>query len=66
MSNPFRKIVSTAKSTQKKYERVETSTTSTATCSNCGASRPSDTNLTTCDYCGFKFMDIKAQITTDK
>ena len=65
MTNPFKKIIKTANSTQKKYEKIEESSMSTTTCSNCGAGRPLDTNLTTCDYCGFKFMDIKAQIKTD-
>ncbi|HHC78347.1 MAG TPA: hypothetical protein ENK46_00585 [Flavobacteriia bacterium] len=65
MSNPFKKIVNNANETQKKWERNETSGTDTRKCENCGAARPKDTNLTTCDYCGFEFMSIDNEIKTD-
>ncbi len=66
MANPFKKTLNNAKKTEKKWERNEVSKTKTLTCPNCGAARPKDTNLTTCDYCGYKFMQIKEKIKTDK
>lgn len=66
MSNPFKKITDNANKTQKKWERNETSEAKTRKCDGCGAARPKDTNLTTCDYCGFKFMTINTEIKTDK
>jgi Zn finger protein HypA/HybF involved in hydrogenase expression len=62
MTNPFKNIAKTANETQKAYEKRETSESESRTCQNCGAARPKDTNLTTCGYCGFKFMDIDADI----
>jgi len=65
MSNPFKKIAQNAKDTQKKYgSENQESGTSSRKCEGCGAVRPSDTNLTTCDYCGFKFMTIDSEIKT--
>ncbi len=63
MPNPFKKITNNANTTTKKYgtERA-TSETKTRKCEDCGAARPSDTNLTTCDYCGFRFMEIEGEI----
>jgi len=65
MANPFKKIVKNANETTKEWDRKETSETSSRKCENCGAARPKDTNLTTCDYCGFQFMTIEEQIKTD-
>ena len=62
MSNPFKKIIKTANETQKEWERLETSKVASRKCEGCGAARPKDTNLTTCDYCGFKFMTINEEI----
>ena len=66
MANPFKKTTNNANKTKKIYgtER-ETSETKTRKCEGCGAARPADTNLTTCDYCGFKFMDIEGEIRLD-
>ena len=64
--NPFKKITTTANATQKKWERNETSEANSRNCESCGAARPKDTNLTTCDYCGFRFMTIDEKIKTDK
>ncbi len=66
MSNPFKKIVNNANNTKKHWERIERSEANTIRCSNCGAARPQDTNLTTCDYCGYRFMSIENVIKTDK
>ncbi|WP_298781849.1 hypothetical protein [uncultured Polaribacter sp.] len=66
MSNPFKKITNNANDSQKKWSRNETSETESRKCEGCGAARPKDTNLTTCDYCGFKFMTIDEIIKTDK
>lgn len=66
MANPFKKITDNANKTQKVYgEKRNTSETKTRKCEGCGAARPKDTNLTTCDYCGFKFMTIDNEIKTD-
>ncbi len=65
MANPFKKIVDNANETKKEYERNETSEAKTRKCEGCGAARPKETNLTTCDYCGFRFMDIDSKIKTD-
>jgi len=66
MANPFKKTTNNANISKNIYgtER-ETSETKTRKCPNCGAARPADTNLTTCDYCGFQFMDIKDEIRID-
>lgn len=67
MSNPFKKITTNANKSKKKWkEDREVSSTIVRKCEGCGAARPRDTNLTTCDYCGFKFMDIHSTIKTDK
>ena len=67
MSNPFKKTVKNANETKKKWgEARENSKTFTRKCEGCGAARPKDTNLTTCDYCGFKFMTIENEIKTEK
>ena len=66
MSNPFKKTIQNANNSQKKWDRNETSETNSRKCEGCGAARPKDTNLTTCDYCGFKFMTINTEIKTDK
>ncbi len=67
MGNPFKKITTNATESKKQWagER-KTSGTDTRKCEDCGAARPMDTNLTTCDYCGFKFMTITTEIKTDK
>ncbi len=65
MANPFKKIAKNANESQKDWGRKETSETNTRKCEGCGAARPKDTNLTTCDYCGFKFMTIDNEIKTD-
>lgn len=67
MSNPFKKITNNANESKKIYgtER-QTSETKTKKCEGCGAARPKDTNLTTCDYCGFKFMTIENEVRIDK
>ena len=67
MSNPFKKIIKNSNETKKKWsEEKKESSTNTRKCEGCGAARPKDTNLTTCDYCGFKFMTIETIIKTDK
>ncbi|MDF4202575.1 hypothetical protein PXD56_06405 [Maribacter sp. SA7] len=65
MSNPFKKIVKNANETHKDWGTNSNSKTSSRKCENCGAARPKDTNLTTCDYCDFKFMNIHNEIKTD-
>jgi len=61
--NPFSKYTKIAKETHKKWdEHRENSHSNSRTCENCGAARPKDTNLSTCGYCGFKFMDTDIQI----
>ena len=66
MANPFKKTTKNANESKKIYgtER-ENSETKSRKCEGCGAARPVDTNLTTCDYCGFKFMDINNEIRID-
>ena len=65
MTNPFKKITQNAKESKKDWERKKKSETITRKCEGCGAARPKDTNLTTCDYCGFQFMNIDKEIKTD-
>lgn len=63
MSNPFKKIIKRANETQKRFESDnKEANVATTACSSCGAPRPKRTNLTTCSYCGFKFMTIDAEI----
>jgi len=63
MGNPFKKITKNANETQIVYgNENENSSSKTRKCEGCGAARPADTNLTTCDYCGFKFMTIDSEI----
>lgn len=67
MKNPFKKIIKNSNETKKKWgDENKESSTKTRKCEGCGAARPKDTNLTTCDYCGFKFMTIDNTIKTDK
>lgn len=63
MGNPFKKITNNANESKKIWgtER-ENSGNETRKCEGCGAARPKDTNLTTCDYCGFKFMTIDEEV----
>jgi len=69
MANPFKKTTKNATKSKKVYgtERV-VSETETKKCKSCGAARPVGTNLTTCDYCGYKFMsvDVEIRINTEK
>ena len=66
MSNPFKKITKNAEKTKKKWDSIkETSTVNSKQCETCGASRPKKTNLTTCDYCGTRFMNINEKINPD-
>lgn len=66
MSNPFKKITKNSEETKMKWEGVKTgSKISTTACKCCGAPRPKNTDLTNCDYCGFKFMDIDTKIKSD-
>lgn len=68
MSNPFKKIVkNTDESKQPSYKKgpKTISQVKTRICENCKAPRPTDTNLTTCDYCGFEFMSIDVEIKSD-
>ncbi len=67
MSNPFKKIIKNTESSNPIYKkgRRDNSEVKTNTCPNCKAPRPVETNLTTCDYCGFKFMDIDNEIKAD-
>jgi len=67
MSNPFKKITKNAETSKKKWDGIRTeATSSTKTCKGCGAPRPKKTNLTTCNYCGFTFMDIDVEIKADE
>lgn len=68
MPNPFKKIIKNTEESEQAYKRGAkiTSKIKTRVCENCGAPRPTNTNLTTCDYCGFKFMDIDAEIKADQ
>lgn len=63
MSNPFNKILKNAKDSGKDWgDSRETSEAKSRSCEQCGAARPKDTNLTTCDYCGFAFMTIASDV----
>jgi len=66
MSNPFKKIAKNATESQPDNTTNEASKVASRKCGGCGAARPGDTNLTTCDYCGFRFMTIENEIKTDK
>lgn len=66
MANPFKKTIKNANESKKIYgDERENSETQTRKCEGCGAARPVDTNLTTCDYCDFQFMDIDGEINVD-
>ena len=63
MPNPFKKIVKKSNETQKRWATDDQeAAVNTRSCENCGAPRPKATNLTTCAYCGFKFMTVDAEI----
>ncbi|NPA67012.1 MAG: hypothetical protein GXO50_00215 [Chlorobi bacterium] len=62
MANPFKKITDNANKNKTEYKKREQSEVKTRKCPNCGAARPEDTNLTICDYCGYKFMNIDTEI----
>lgn len=66
MGNPFKKITKNSEETKKKWDSEKVaSEVSSKKCTGCGAPRPKNTNLTTCDYCGLKFMDINDVIKPD-
>lgn len=67
MPNPFKKIVKNTQESELSCKKGEKSTSEikTRVCENCKAPRPVDTNLTTCDYCGFRFMDIEVEIKSE-
>ncbi|MBS9766173.1 MAG: hypothetical protein KGV44_01380 [Flavobacteriaceae bacterium] len=67
MPNPFKKIIKNTESSNPTYKkgRKNHSEVKTNICPNCKAPRPVDTNLTTCDYCGFQFMNIDVKIKPD-
>jgi hypothetical protein len=63
MSNPFKKISDTSRETAKKWDNTRTApAVQTITCPQCAAPRPVNTDIATCAYCGYKFMDIKVRI----
>ncbi|WP_217605583.1 hypothetical protein [Chitinophaga sp. GbtcB8] len=67
MSNPFKKISDISKETAKKWDNTkEEAALQTVTCPQCAAPRPVNTNIGTCAYCGFKFMNIELIIKPGK
>jgi ribosomal protein L37AE/L43A len=63
MNNPFKKVADISKETAKKWDNVkEEPSVQTVTCPQCAAPKPVNTNIATCAYCGFKFMDITVNI----
>jgi hypothetical protein len=59
MSNPFKKISDTSRETAKKWDNTKiTPAVQTITCPQCAAPRPVNTNIASCAYCGFRFMDL--------
>jgi hypothetical protein len=63
LGNPFKKISQKSKETKKVWgSDNKQAGAKTRCCEQCGAPRPQATNLTTCAYCGFKFMDISVEI----
>jgi len=63
MNNPFKKIADNAKETSKKWENYKNAPTlHTVACPRCGAPRPVNTNVGTCDYCHYKFMNIEVMV----
>ncbi len=66
MTNPFKKINQNAKHSKKEWaSEKEASVVKSKQCTSCGAPRPKNTNLTTCDYCGTHFMTINQVIHPD-
>jgi len=66
MANPFEKIIKNSEKTKKQWDsEKKDSTVDAKQCNTCGAPRPKKTNLTTCDYCGTRFMSIDEKITPD-
>jgi len=64
--NPFKKIIINSIETKPVYDGVQIDASiESKTCKSCGAPRPNKSNLATCAFCGTKFMDIDAQITSD-
>lgn len=62
MSNPFKKLVKTVNATQKEYEKREQSESQARQCEGCGAARPDTIQLSVCEYCGFRFMDVDVKL----
>lgn len=68
MANPFKKISKNAEDTKSERDSESLKRISgveSRTCEQCGAPRPKDTNLTTCGYCGYKFMTVYTDIKSD-
>ena len=60
MSNPFKKITTNAVTSRSEIntrdQKIET-TVASICCDGCGAPRPKNSNLVTCDYCRKPFME---------
>lgn len=68
MSNPFKKISKNAEQSKNSMYTHEIRTdakVSTRQCNSCGAPRPKNTDLTSCNYCNTSFMDIDETINSD-
>lgn len=66
MSNPFRKLANKVNETQKQYEKRKESESKARECENCGAARPEAVQLSVCEYCGFRFMDVDIRLDKNK
>lgn len=52
--NSLLSILGNAMNSTQQFKQTEPGL-ETITCGSCGAARPAETNLQTCDYCGYKF-----------
>ena len=68
MSNPFKKITANSQNSKSSlYSSGEKgiATSYTLACLNCGAPRPKNSNLATCDYCKSPFMNTNTVVKSD-
>lgn len=68
MLNPFKKITANSENTKSSlYSSGAKSVVAfyTLACTSCGAPRPKNSNLATCDYCKSPFMLTNTVINTD-
>lgn len=63
MTDRFKRIARISAATAKQWvDTRKASEVETRTCPQCGAPRPTGTDIRQCSYCGFQFMDDRVNV----